>query len=705
MALFVRRAQAVQSAFQLTDANAAAVATICVRLDGLPLALELAAARSTLFAPAALLARLQPRLHVLTGGPRDLPARQQTLRATIDWSYDLLAPTEQRLFARLAVFVGGWTLEAAAAVCDGDGDLGLDVVAGLQSLADQSLLRQEVSRDGAPRFRRQETIREYARERLEASGEAHELARRHATYYLMLAEAAEPALRGTEQTLWLDRLEVEHDNLRAVLAWSQDGNVRGAGGPEAGVRIVGALWPFWLLRGYFEEWERWLARVVATVDVGADGVRQARPPAVQSQIAKALFGRGVLAVSTYDGDRAAALGAASLALYQTCEDRWGIAASLVMLGFGEAFRGEAARGRARLAEALARARVAGDPWLVAWALVIQGEVAIRYGDYAQAHGPYEEAVALARARGDQRLVARALGGQGLVRHVQGDQAQALAHVEESLAIQRALGDKQGIATSLFYLALMAFDRRDYATVLALNQERLHIEQEVGNQGGVTHARRVAGQVALAQGNYARARASFEELLGSAEELGSEWDIIYSRVHLGQLALAQGDYAQARARFEASLASMREAGDELDLVWVLMSLGHVAVAQGNDAEARSVYQESLRRCAEMGYRPPMSSCLAGLARVARGEGRTARAARLVGAAEGQREVPGAWTELLDRRQYDRDMADARAQTHDWAWAEGQAMTLEQAVAYALDDASGNLTPETNAGEAPSDAERS
>jgi predicted ATPase/transcriptional regulator with XRE-family HTH domain len=199
VALFIQRAQAVKPDFQVTNATAPAVAEICERLDGLPLAIELAAARSRHFAPEALLARLASRLRTLTGGARDRPARHQTIRAAIDWSYNLLAPDEQRLFWRLAVFVGGWTLEAAEAVCNREGDLALDMLEGLQSLADKSLLRQEMGSDGEPRFRRLETIREYAREHLEESGEAEELRQRHAAYFLALAERAEPELRGHEQ--------------------------------------------------------------------------------------------------------------------------------------------------------------------------------------------------------------------------------------------------------------------------------------------------------------------------------------------------------------------------------------------------------------------------------------------------------------------------------------------------------------------------
>ncbi|MFQ5794857.1 MAG: AAA family ATPase [Candidatus Bipolaricaulia bacterium] len=237
--LFIDRAQAVKPDFAVTHENAPAVAEICIRLDGLPLAIELAAARITLLPPQVMLARLGSRLKLLTGGARDLPARQQTLRATIDWSYDLLDASEQTLFERLSVFVGGCTLEVAEAVCNGTGDLELDVdvLDGLASLVDKNLLRQEEQVEGAPRFLMLETIREYGLERLEASGEAEATQRTRADYYLALAEQAEPKLwGGPEQGEWLDRLEVEHDNLRAALAWCEQ-----SGECEVGLRLGVAL--------------------------------------------------------------------------------------------------------------------------------------------------------------------------------------------------------------------------------------------------------------------------------------------------------------------------------------------------------------------------------------------------------------------------------------------------------------------------------
>jgi predicted ATPase/transcriptional regulator with XRE-family HTH domain len=307
--LFVERAQAVKADFVLTKENAAAVAAICQRLDGLPLAIELAAARSKLFAPKALFSRLEQRLAMLTGGPHDLPARQQTLRATIDWSYQLLALGERTLFARLSVFAGGCTLEAAEAICNASGDLATYVLDWLAALVDKSLLLQEQTADGEPRFVMLETIGEYAQERLEQSGETAMLQEAHLAYFLRLAEQAEPELTGPRQAEWLERLEGEHDNLRAALAWALEHSLS-----ESGARLAGALWRFWFMRGYLSEGRRWLELILERCSALADSSR-----------AKILLGAGGIAYLQDDNARGQELCEASFDLYSELGDKRGMA--------------------------------------------------------------------------------------------------------------------------------------------------------------------------------------------------------------------------------------------------------------------------------------------------------------------------------------------------------------------------------------------
>src|SRR5215210_1326398 len=298
--LFVERAQAVKPDFKVTNESAPAVAEICVRLDGLPLAIELAAARITMLPPKALLRRLSSRLKLLTGGARDLPERQRTLKATIEWSFALLDEGEQVLFGRLAVFSGGRTLEAIEAICDADGDLPMDAFEGVSSLLDKSLLRQEEGPGGEPRFVMLETVHEFAREKLGKSAEAEEIKRTHAQYFLTLAEEAPPELRGPNQLEWLERLEAEHDNMRAAISWALERKE-----VEVALRLGGALSWFWSVRGYYSEGRRWLEAALAMDGRGSPEVR-----------AMVLAGAGVLASEQGDLDRAQESCEAGLALLE-----------------------------------------------------------------------------------------------------------------------------------------------------------------------------------------------------------------------------------------------------------------------------------------------------------------------------------------------------------------------------------------------------
>src|SRR5215204_5173059 len=286
--LFLERAQAVKPDFKVTNESAPAVAEICVRLDGLPLAIELAAARIKMLPPKAMLKRLGSRLKLLTGGARDLPERQRTLRATIEWSHALLDEGEQVLFGRLAVFSGGRTLEAIEAICDAEGDLPVEVFDGVSSLLDKSLLRQEEGPNGEPRFVMLETVHEFAREKLGESAEAEEIRRAHAQYFLTLAEEAHPELKGPDQLEWLERLEAEQDNMRAALSWALERKVA-----EVALRLGGALGWFWSVRGYHSEGRRWLEEALALDGRGSPEVR-----------AMALAGAAVLAEEQGDLDRA-----------------------------------------------------------------------------------------------------------------------------------------------------------------------------------------------------------------------------------------------------------------------------------------------------------------------------------------------------------------------------------------------------------------
>ena len=425
--LFIQRARAARPDFQVTSESAPAVAELCTRLDGLPLAIELAAARVKLLPPRALLARLGRRLDLLTGGARDLPARQRTLRSTIDWSYDLLEPGERTLFARLAVFVGGCSLDAVETVCNAGGGPALDVLEGLALLVDQSLLRQAEGPDGEPRFGLLETIREYAAERFEASGDAEVWRSRHAEYYLALAEQAAPELLGPRQEVWLERLEREHDNLRAALDWALE---RGA--ETIGLRLAAALGHFWAIRGHLTEGRAWLERALAR-----------RPEAPPDARAGVLSAAGHLAYIRGEYERAATLLQESLSARRELEDQGGVALSLHQLG----------------------------------------RVAHYQGDFERAAALYDESLAIRRAQGDEHGVALTLNSAGVLARDRGDDERARTLYEESLSLFRQLGDTWGIGLLLNNLARIARDREEWQRSAALCAESLRLFQRLGERHG------------------------------------------------------------------------------------------------------------------------------------------------------------------------------------------------------------------------------
>ena len=457
--LFVRRARAVRPGFHLDAGNAAAVAEVCVRLDGLPLAIELAAARTKVLSPGALRARLEHRLALLTGGALDLPHRLRTMRDALAWSHDLLTPADQALFRRLAVFVGGCTLEAAAAVGDADGDLGVDVLDGIAALVDQSLL---VRRDGpegeeatGPRFAMLETVREYALERLRESGEEEQIRCRHAAYFLALAERTETGLRAPIDAGALDRLAAEHDNLRAALD-----RFERAGDAEGGLRLAGALWRFWYSRSHRAEGHGWLARLLAA----ADGVA----PAVR---AKALVGLGNLAHGARSDERAVAPLTEGLALWRQLGDPRETAEALVMLGIKFENRGAYDEAIPLLAEAETLFRDLGaEPW-VAVARHHLGVLAFGRGDLARAATLLDEAVAMHRALGGEGTspgwLASALNDRGVVARALGDHARAAALHAESLVLWQREGTLEGVADALANVATLAQTRGEAARAARL----------------------------------------------------------------------------------------------------------------------------------------------------------------------------------------------------------------------------------------------
>lgn len=476
--LFTQRAQAIQPSFAMTPGNVSAVIEICQRLDGLPLAIELAAARSALLTPAALVEHLTSRLALLTGGARDLPVRQQTLRATIGWSYDLLSPPEQQLFRSLSVFMGGWTLEAATAVCGSE-----HVLDGHALLLDHSLIRRVVQSDGTARFTMLETIREYGLERLEAHGEVEVLRERHAEYALLLAETAAPHLEGPDPRPWLDRLTADHDNLRAALDWllaHQDA--------QRGLRLVGALCEFWHVRGLYAEG---LSRTDAFL---------ALPNAVARtpERAHALFAAAVLALWQHNEAVAIARGEEALSIWEDLGDRSFAPAIYNALGMATGvYRGVTStdderdgidRSRAYLERGLSHARHVDDPKTLGFILNNLGINAQNRDDLESAKTYFTEALAVSQALGHKNLTALVTHGLGRLAYLHGDYPRAATHYRESLLLFHELDEAWGIALSLGKAAIMAHLRHDAERAARLFGAAEALHERIGSPMSVTQRR-------------------------------------------------------------------------------------------------------------------------------------------------------------------------------------------------------------------------
>lgn len=536
VALFVDRAGAVKPDFALNDEQMAAVAEICARLDGLPLAIELAAAWSKILAPQAIAARLSNRLALLTGGARDLPVRQQTLRSTLNWSYELLDAEQKALFARLAVFVGGGTLDTLEEVCQDQPGATIDLLARLAALVDASLLQQEPS--DQPRFVMLETIHEYAWEQLTQSGELELMQRRHAEHYMRLAESS-AALAVPDQPHWLSRLEREHDNLRAALEWA-----RAQHESELLLRLASALWNFWHTHGHQREGRQWLVAALAQSEQLSSALR-----------AKALYGLGWLARDQGDYARAATYHRESLALFRQLNDPHGIA---------DALRGV-------------------------------GDLALSQGDFAQAQALFEESLALSRPGASSEDRAWSLHHLGRVALEQGAYSQARALIAESLALFRTFNVQTGLAWSLHNLGRVALEQQIHSEAQTLIAESLELFRELGDKIGSAWSLLNLGRVALEQSAYVQAIALLEHGLALFYELSEKEGLAWSHYSLGRAALGQKAYGFARIQFEEALRFFRMLNDQAGVAWAIDQLAQLASARDDDEHAHRFREQGRRGC--------------------------------------------------------------------------------------------------------------
>ena len=526
--LFVERARHRDPTFVLTPPNAQAVAEVCLKLEGVPLAIELAAGKVGVLSVEQIARRLEDSLKLLTGDARMVPPKQRTLRGALDWSYELLGEPERKLFARLSVFAGGCTLEAAEAVGPGDSIEKGEVLELVSRLVDKSLVVAEATRESEVRYGMLETIRRYARERLEERREAEAIHHRHATFFLALAEESEPELLGPEQTEWLERLETEHDNLRTALSWSLRGE------NDIGLRLAGALSRFWYIRGYLSEGRRWLEEALGVGSGTVSSVVRA----------KALAGAGWLAEGQGEYEWARAVYEETLHIYRGLGDEKGIADSLVNLGRVALARGDQQGANKLFEESLAVLRRSRNDWDQARVLISLGIMALSRGDHPQAATSFEEALSLLRDAGDVRGVAVSLINLGFAKLFRGDGEGAMALFEEALAMNRDIGDAQGIVTSLINLGLAALSRGQIGRAAKVLEEGLAMLREVQSKQTLVECLEAMAAVAAARGQARRSARLWGAAQATRENIGAPLPPDERAILEPHLAVARGRLDEA-----------------------------------------------------------------------------------------------------------------------------------------------------------------
>ena len=680
--LFVERARAALLNFSITQENATAIAQVCYHLDGIPLALELAAARVKGLGIEQIASFLHDRFRFLTGGSRTALPRHQTLQGMIDWSHNLLVESERVLLRRLSIFSGGWTLEAAEFVCGGNGLESDQILDLLLHLVDKSLVVAE-TQGAETRYRMLETSRQYAREKLSAAGEDEMMRERHLAYFVGLAERAEPNLRAFDMVMWLDRLESELDNIRVALEWAQESNI------ESQLRLASALWWFWHIRDHKSEGAEWLERAlfIETMERGD----QPLTPSRAMIRGKALYVAGFLRLMFGETDKGGILLEESLALFRELgpAGKRGMAYALWNLGVVAGQQWDLRRMKELMQESLALFQEVGDKFGIAQCLLGVASSAMDLdGDFERARALTEEGLDLYKEIGDKDGIAYTLGRLGYLAFEHGDPQQATTPFESSLALFQEVRNKYGLGGTLYGLAHAAKAQGHYGKATTVLEEELALEKNLVGMHLIADTFYSLGEVAAAQGNYEQAAERYEEGLAASRTARNPGAIASGLYGLGKTAWAQGDYVQAIKKFAAALAISRETGNKFETSSALQGLGKVAQSRRDYATARSHYMEAIVLRREISDRFSAAFNLEAIATLATVQKQLEQAARLFGVAETLHPAIRFEMFAVERDEHDQAVATTRAALGEKAfmaaWEEGKKMTLEEAVAYALEE---------------------
>lgn len=663
--LFVQRAKAVKPDFALTKANAPAVVELCRQLDGLALAIELAAARIKLMSPQALLGRMDERLKFLTGGPKDSPERHQTLRATLDWSFNLLSDEEKQLFARMGVFAGGASLEAIEAVC---GEV--EVFEQLSSLVEKSLI--VAGEEAEPRFGMLETIREYAVEKLEASPELGVLRERHARYFLKLAEASVAGLAGSGQPVLNKQLGPEQDNFRITLTWCLQGEV------ELGQRLAVALHPFWEIRGYFAEGRRWLEALLNA------------PGESPAPLRGTLFHAAAnLARQQGDLEQAHSLAQQALQIRRGVGDTLPITQSLRILATIAAQHCDHQAAVAALEEALLLQRKLGDPVEMAGLLNNLGVMSQRLGQLQQARQYYQEALGLARATGNGYGLSFITCNLAIVLHLQGDLLGALEPLDEALAAAQKINAHRPMGEALLCRGHLEQDRQNYPLAQSYFEQALATHRETGARFEAAMALGRLGMLWVDAGRLEQAQPALDQALVELRSLDFKLGVSHVLWAVAKVYGLKGDQKTADRIHREALALARAVGSRELIAANLLGLALLAQQGGEQGTAFDLLAEGLPQ-ARVTYMRLTAAYLEAIAGIWAERGQYSQAAQLFGAVQALRQTIHTPIALVDRARYERDIAKVRdgleQDSFNAAWNHGRAMGLDEAISFALGQAS-------------------
>ena len=653
VALFIQRARRASPGLALNQADLAAIAHICRLVEGMPLAIELAATWLRVLSPAEIAEEIGGSLDALSASVRDLPERHRSMRVVFDRSWQRLPAREQQVLCQLSVFRGGFSRRAAGQVAGAS----LPV---LSTLVNRTLLR----RAAAGRYELHELVRQYSTGHLAADPQAHAAAQgRHCRYFLALAEAAEQEVKGRNQVEWLGQLEQEHDNLRAALAWALESDRTAPGGDESALRLSGALRWFWRMRGHFHEGHSWLTKSLQQHPEGRTAAR-----------AGAMLGKSLLQFALGDLGGACLPAEESAAIYRELGDQHGLAEALSFIGYTLVWQGEASLGRARLEEALAIWRQVGDRWGEARALYRLGSCLSDYGGDPAGRAMLEESAAILEALGEKFTLAGVLTSLGIVDMGFGDYAAARARFEYCLAITREIEHPWGTADALTNLGYVYRILGEYSTAQSHLEKALQVYQEHGRSMWGADALCTLAENALSQGDLPTARFHLQvasNLLGTGENRWLEMLVCYFQ---GLLAYYEGDSVAAMMLLDKTMSLAQEGQYKPDLARSLVALGRVRRTLGQLLPASELVMEGLELFRGLGHKLGIAEALEELGTVSAVQGDGTQAAMLLGTAHALREGIGAPLPPVDRAGHDSTVAACRAQLGETAFAEAWAQAV-------------------------------